>query len=133
MAVTNLSKVRALGSLRDWGSSLLEEAGAAIVVMGQKHIGSNATGRNGAYGISDIINNALSQFSGRNIVHLQVGCGIDEGLINGVSVDILRSKMFEENTVDLCSAINIELHPGWGNDIFDIAGYIPDPATVLDA
>ena len=36
MAVTNLSKVRALGRLRDWGSSLLEEAGAAIVVMGDE-------------------------------------------------------------------------------------------------
>ena len=34
MAVTNLDKVHALGRLRDWGSSLLEEAGAAIVVMG---------------------------------------------------------------------------------------------------
>jgi nitroreductase len=36
MAVTNLTKVRALGSLRDWGSSLLEEASAAIVVMGDE-------------------------------------------------------------------------------------------------
>ena len=36
MAVTNLSEVRALGRLRDWGSSLLEEAGAAIVVMGDE-------------------------------------------------------------------------------------------------
>lgn len=36
MAVTNLDKVRALGRLRDWGSSLLEEAGAAIVVMGDE-------------------------------------------------------------------------------------------------
>ena len=36
MAVTNLDKVHALGRLRDWGSSLLEEAGAAIVVMGDE-------------------------------------------------------------------------------------------------
>lgn len=36
MAVTNLDKVHALGSLRDWGSSLLEGAGAAIVVMGDE-------------------------------------------------------------------------------------------------
>lgn len=36
MAVTNLDKVRALGRLRDWGSSLLEEASAAIVVMGDE-------------------------------------------------------------------------------------------------
>ena len=36
MAVTNLEKVHALGRLRDWGSSLLEEAGAAIVVMGDE-------------------------------------------------------------------------------------------------
>jgi nitroreductase len=34
MAVTNLEKVRALATLRDYGSSLLAEAGAAIVVMG---------------------------------------------------------------------------------------------------
>ena len=36
MAVTDLEKVHALGRLRDWGSSLLEEAGAAIVVMGDE-------------------------------------------------------------------------------------------------
>lgn len=36
MAVTNLDKVHALGRLRDWGSSLLEGAGAAIVVMGDE-------------------------------------------------------------------------------------------------
>ena len=36
MAVNNLDKVHALGSLRDWGSSLLEGAGAAIVVMGDE-------------------------------------------------------------------------------------------------
>ena len=36
MAVTNLEKVHALGRLRDWGSSLLEEAGAAIVVLGDE-------------------------------------------------------------------------------------------------
>lgn len=34
MAVTDLEQVHKLGALRDWGSSLLEEAGAAIVVMG---------------------------------------------------------------------------------------------------
>ena len=36
MAVTNLDKVHALGRLRDWGSSLLEEAGAAIVILGDQ-------------------------------------------------------------------------------------------------
>ena len=36
MAVLNLDKVHALGRLRDWGSSLLEEAGAAIVVLGDE-------------------------------------------------------------------------------------------------
>lgn len=36
MAVTNLDKVHALARMRDWGSSLLEEAGAAIVVLGDE-------------------------------------------------------------------------------------------------
>ena len=34
LAVTNLERVRSLATLRDYGSSLLAEAGAAIVVMG---------------------------------------------------------------------------------------------------
>jgi nitroreductase len=34
MAVTDLKRVHELGKLRDWGSSLLEEAGAAIVILG---------------------------------------------------------------------------------------------------
>ena len=36
MAVTDLKRVHELGKLRDWGSSLLEEAGAAIVVLGDE-------------------------------------------------------------------------------------------------
>lgn len=36
MAVTNVDKVHALGRMRDWGSSLLEEASAAIVVLGDE-------------------------------------------------------------------------------------------------
>ena len=36
MAVTDLERVHALGRLRDWGSSLLEEAGAAIIIMGDE-------------------------------------------------------------------------------------------------
>ena len=36
MAVTNLDKVHALAKLRDWGSDLLQGAGAAIVVMGDE-------------------------------------------------------------------------------------------------
>ena len=36
MAVTNLDKVHALSRLRDWGSSLLDEAGAAIVILGDE-------------------------------------------------------------------------------------------------
>ena len=36
MAVRDLKRVHELGKLRDWGSSLLEEAGAAIVVMGDE-------------------------------------------------------------------------------------------------
>ena len=36
MAVTNLNNVHKLAKLRDWGSDLLEGAGAAIVVMGDE-------------------------------------------------------------------------------------------------
>lgn len=36
MAVLDLDKVHALGRLRDWGSDLLVEAGAAIVVLGDE-------------------------------------------------------------------------------------------------
>ena len=36
MAVTDLDKVHALAKLRDWGSDLLEGAGAAIVILGDE-------------------------------------------------------------------------------------------------
>lgn len=38
MAVRDLKRVHELGKLRDWGSSLLEEAGAAIVVLGDEEV-----------------------------------------------------------------------------------------------
>ena len=41
--------------------------------------------------------------------------------------------MFEEDTVDLCGTIDVQLHPGWGNNVFDIAWNVPDSASVLDA
>ncbi len=36
MAVTDLNKVHALAKLRDWGSDLLDGAGAAIVILGDE-------------------------------------------------------------------------------------------------
>ena len=36
MAVRDLKRVLELGKLRDWGSSLLEEAGAAIIILGDE-------------------------------------------------------------------------------------------------
>lgn len=36
MAVTDLKRAQKLGKLRDWGSSLLEEAGAAIIILGDE-------------------------------------------------------------------------------------------------
>ena len=38
MAVRDLKRVHELGKLRDWGSSLLEETGAAIVVLGDEEV-----------------------------------------------------------------------------------------------
>ena len=38
LAVRDLKRVHELGKLRDWGSSLLEEAGAAIVVLGDEEV-----------------------------------------------------------------------------------------------
>ena len=38
MAVRDLKRVHELGKLRDWGSSLLDEAGAAIVVLGDEEV-----------------------------------------------------------------------------------------------
>ena len=40
--------------------------------------------------------------------------------------------MLQKYAMDLCSAINVELHPGRGNDILDITRDITNPAAVLD-
>ena len=101
--------------------------------LGQEHIGANAAGGNGAHGVVHVANYPLGQLSGRNVVHLQVWSGINEGFVDRVGEDILRCKVFEKDTVDLCSAIDIQLHPRWSNNVFDVAWNIPDPASVLDA
>ena len=48
-------------------------------------------------------------------------------------MDVLRSYVLEEHAIDLCGAIDIKLHSGAGDDVFDIAGNLLDPASVLDA
>ena len=35
--------------------------------------------------------------------------------------------------MNLCSTINVHLHPGRGNDILDVTGDVPDPTAILDA
>ena len=45
----------------------------------------------------------------------------------------MRCEVFEKNAVDLSCAINVHLHPGWSNNVFDITWNVPNPASVLDA
>ena len=47
-------------------------------------------------------------------------------------MDILRSNILQEHGVDLCRAVNVELHPWLRNDVLDITGDILDSAPVLD-
>ena len=47
-------------------------------------------------------------------------------------MDVLRGYVLEKHTIDLSSAVDIKLHPGSGNDVFDIAWNLLDPAPVLD-
>ena len=74
--------------------------------LSQEHIRPDPTGGNGAHGFSNIIDNTLCQIPCRNPIHLQVGCCINKGFINGVGVNILWGKMLEKYTVDLRSAID---------------------------
>ena len=66
-------------------------------------------------------------------VHLQIRRHIQEGLVNGVDMDIFRSNVFEKHRIDLRSAVDVELHPRLGYDMLDIAWDILDPAPILDA
>ena len=47
-------------------------------------------------------------------------------------MDVLRGYVLEKHTIDLRSAVDIKLHPGASNDVFDIAWNLLDPASVLD-
>ena len=41
--------------------------------------------------------------------------------------------MLEKYSVDLRCTVNVQLHPGWGDNILDIAGDILDAAPIFDA
>ena len=57
--------------------------------------------------------------------------GYYKGFIDRVSVDILWGKVLEKDAMDLCCTVNVELHPGRGNNIFDITWYVTNPTPIL--
>jgi hypothetical protein len=52
--------------------------------------------------------------------------------VDRVGEDILRGKVLEEDAMDLCSTVDVQLHTGRSNNIFDITRDVTDPTAVLD-
>ena len=77
----------------------------------KEQAGAYAAGGYGTQGLPDVLNDLLGQFSGTQIVHLEIRRYVQEGFVNGTSEDILRSQVLQKDPVDLRSTFNVQLHP----------------------
>ena len=58
---------------------------------------------------------------------------VEKGFINGIGVNIFWCKIFEKNTVDFRSAVNVKLHPRRRNNHIHVGRDIPQTAAVFNS
>ena len=88
--------------------------------LGQVKIGPNADRGRDAGGFQDIADERHGQIVRGAVIEVQVGCGVDKALIDGIDVDVLLGNIAQIDTVDFGRCVQIELHARRGNDVFDV-------------
>ena len=119
LMVPELFPVRALIQLRDPDAVFIRFHVLGHDVhryFGKVEIGPDS-GRRGDPGLAQHVADHLhSQIVGRHPVGIQILRHVDEDLVDGVDVDVLRRDIAEVDIVDPGAVVHIESHAGLGRD-----------------
>jgi len=85
--------------------------------LAQVQIGADARCCSNAGVLQHLPNQHLRKAPSVHPVDFQIGSGIDEYLINGIDVNILRGNEFQIHFIDFSADVHIVLHLRWGNNI----------------
>ena len=85
--------------------------------LGQIEIGANASGSGDSGGVQDIPDHGHSQFPCGHFVERQVMGDIDEHLIDGIDMDVIRGDILEIDMVNSGAVVHIEPHTGRRDNI----------------
>ena len=82
-------------------------------------IGANSCSRCDAGGFLHVTDDFSCKIVSRQAIQLQIGCGIQKNLVNGVYMNVLGRHIFQINLIDLAADGHITGHLGWCNDIIN--------------
>ena len=90
--------------------------------LGQVQVGADACGSSDAHGALHVQNHLYRQLLGGEVIGFQVGGGVDEHLIDGVDVNVLRRHILQVHLVDAGAVLHVQGHPGRGHQV--VQGHI---------
>ena len=68
-----------------------------------------------------------------HVVGAEVVGHVEEALIDAVHVNVIRGEVVQVDGVDVGGIVNVQLHPGRGDNVLDVFRDIRQAAPVLDA
>lgn len=80
--------------------------------LGEIEIGSDPRRRSDAGGFENIQNDGPGQLPSGHLKGFQITGGVNEHLINGIDMDVLRSRVFEIDLIDPGAPLDVVGHPG---------------------
>ena len=121
-------------------SSLVQVADVVLSVfggdvqghLGQEQVGAYASGGADTGLLEHRIHQGHCQLLAGHVIEAKVGGGVDEALVDGVDVDVLRADVAEIDAVDPGGDLHVVAHLGFGHDVVHIFGDLVHPAPVGD-
>ena len=67
------------------------------------------------------------------MVEVQIGRHVDKAFVDGIDVNVLRTDVFQVDTVNLCRHLHVVLHARYSLDVVDAVGNLEQATAVMDS
>ena len=120
---------------------LVQKADAVFHVLGrnverqlaQEEVGADARSGRDVRLCEDLVHQHARDLARRLAVELEVGGGVDEALVDGVDVDVLRCDEAQVDAVDLGADLHVVAHARLDDQVVDAGRYLEEAAAVAYA